>query len=89
MAVTLPDVQSVNTSYTNIYAATGIPVGTAIIIQNKASNAMNIQIKTTQPSATSTDGNVMQPYDFLVVDGDPSAVVWVKGTGKITVQVVE
>lgn len=89
MAVTLPDVPCVSTSYTNIYTASGIPPGTKIIIQNKSTNPMYIQIKDTQPSPTSTDGNIIPSYQFMIIEGGEMPGVWVRGAGKISVQVYD
>ncbi len=89
MAVTLPDVTSSATSFINVYTATGLPVGTKLIIQNKSSNTMYIQVKATQPSATSVDGNIITSYEFIIIDGGDLPGVWVRGAGKISVQVFD
>lgn len=89
MAVTLSDVTSSAASYTNVYTATGLSPGTKLVIQNKASNPMYIQIKATQPSATSVDGNIITSYEFIMIEGGDLPGVWVKGAGKISVQVLD
>lgn len=86
MANTLPDVTLNNLVYQELYTETGIAVGTAIFIQNKA-QSIRIQIQSSQPIPTSTDGVQIQPLEFFAVDSGESGV-WVKGSGKVCVQVM-
>lgn len=85
MANTIPDVTLNNLVYQELYTETGITVGTAIFIQNKT-QSIRVQIKDSQPTASSTDGVQIAPLDFYMVDTG-EAGVWVKGSGKICVQV--
>lgn len=89
MALTLPDVACYSMYYIDLYEVTGIKVGTPILIQNKSANAMNIQIRSEKPTATSTDGNILTSYNFFEVSGGTIPAVWVKGAGKISVQVLD
>lgn len=86
MANTIPDVTLNNLVYQELYTETGITVGTAIFIQNKTAS-IRIQIKDSQPFAASTDGVQISPLEFYMVDSGEQGV-WVKGSGKICVQVV-
>lgn len=85
MANTITDVMLGNTVYQDVYAETGIAVGTAIFIQNKGSVATKVQIKSSQPAASSSDGVLIQPYEFFQVDAGESGV-WAKGSGRLCVQ---
>lgn len=86
MSVTIPDVLIVNSSYTDLYAATGIAVGTPLLLQNKGTNAIYIQNKAFQPASSSTDGAYLLSYAFMVVE-QGAAGAWAKGTmAKISVQ---
>lgn len=64
---TLPDVTLSNSAYVDIYAITGIPVGTPLIIQNKSTTSFYVQERETAPSATNIDGNILQSYGFFLV----------------------
>lgn len=87
MADTKPDVQLDKTQYVDVYAATGLAVGTPILIQNKSSQNVYIQIQTTQPSALSRDGGIIQPFEQGLIDTGENGC-WVLGdtNGKISVQ---
>lgn len=85
MANTIPDISSVNGSFTDVYTSSGITVGTSIIIQNKSTSALYVQISALQPLSTSTDGVYIQPYQFYVVDAGEVGC-WIRGNGKICVQ---
>lgn len=88
MALTIPDVTIVNTAYADIYAATGIPLGTPLIFQNKNATQIYLQIKATQPAASSTDGNILEAYGFYVfVPSVNTEKCWVRGNGKVAVQI--
>lgn len=87
MSVTHPDVVLDNLSYQNINAITGIAVGTKIIIQFKATGTVRVQLSPTQPSLSSLDGVQLNPTELYVIDPG-SSVVWVRGTGRLSVQVV-
>lgn len=87
MALTRPDVILTNSAYTDVYAATGIAVGTSVIIQSKTSVGAFLQIKSTQPTATSQDGILVEAYQFYVVDAGEVGL-WAKGATKISVQEV-
>lgn len=85
--ITRPDVVLTNSAYTDVYAATGIPVGTSLIIQSKSSVGAFLQIRTTQPTATSQDGILVEAYQFYVIDAGEVGL-WARGATKLSVQEV-
>lgn len=87
--ITLPDITLTNSSYSDIYALTGIPVGTPLLVQNKASAGFYLQLKETMPSPTNIDGNILQPFEFLIIKADPPVRFWARGSGRLSVQVEE
>lgn len=52
MADTRADVAVAAATWTDLYAATGIAVGTAVDVYNKGSNAVQLAIKATAPAST-------------------------------------
>lgn len=84
---TLPDVTLSNSAYVDIYAITGIPVGTPLIIQNKSTTSFYVQERETAPSATNIDGNILQSYGFFLVTPEPPMRCFVRGNGRLTVQI--
>lgn len=85
MAVTIPDLQINNTTYMDLYAATGISVGTKLVIQNKTSVGAYLQIKAFQPASNSQDGIFLEAYKFYIVDSGEVGC-WVKGMTKLCIQ---
>lgn len=85
MAVTIPDLQINNSSYTDLYASTGISVGTKLVIQNKSSVGAYLQIKAFQPASNSQDGIFLEAFKFYIVDAGEVGC-WVKGMTKLCVQ---
>lgn len=85
MANTLPDITLNNTTYSDVYALTGISVGTPIIIQNKSSVGAYLQIKPFQPASNSQDGIFLEAYNFYIVDAGEVGC-WAKGMTKLSVQ---
>ena len=75
MASTIPDVRLSKTAYLSLYTLTGITVGTSLIIQNKTSSNIYVQQTSTAPAVTSTDGIIVEPYDFILVDGGTASQV--------------
>lgn len=84
---TLPDVTLSNSAYVDIYALTGIPLGTPLILQNKSTTSFYVQEKETAPSATNIDGNILQSYSFFLVNPEPPLRCFVRGNGRIAVQI--
>lgn len=89
MAATLPDVVITSTAYTNLYSATGIAVGTAVILQNKGNQPVFLQTTAASPSASSGDGFVISPLEILTVDA-AEVGLWARSAafgGHLSVQV--
>lgn len=84
---TLPDVALTGVAYQNLYAATGIVVGTAVTIQNKTGSPVYIQNIASQPSSGSKNGFVLEPYSAVDVTGVIGGL-WAKGTGGLMVEVI-
>lgn len=84
---TIPDVSLTGTVYQNLYAATGIVIGTAVTIQNKSGDPVFVQNIATQPSAGSKNGFILEPYTAVDVTG-VIVGLWAKGTGPVMVEVI-
>lgn len=83
MATSIPDV-TLTGDWVNVYAATGITVGTALYIQNKSASPALVYISATKPTTT-LDGYTMVQFETIYID--PNEVgVWAKGNGPINVQ---
>ena len=85
MAATLPDVSLSNSAYTDLYNETGIVVGTSLLIQNKTTNNIIVQVGASLPDVDNDDGVYLKPYDFIIVEAGESGA-WAIGTGDISVQ---
>ena len=83
---TLPDIVLSNSTFLDVYAATGIPPGTPLILQNKSTTAFYIQEKETMPSPTNIDGKILTSYSFFLVTPEPSVRCWAKGNGRLSVE---
>lgn len=88
MANTIPDIKLSGSAYQNIYALTAIPAGTHILIQNKQSTAVYIQIQTSQPDSASRDGYMLVGNEACIIKGTITNV-WAFGTSRICVQVLD
>lgn len=95
MSNTLPDVQLVANTWMDVYDITGIASTSPLIIRNKSSAVIYIQILPTMPATSSTDG-----WDLSSTTGErwtsitsvpTGSKVWIKGTvtGKASIQVYE
>ncbi len=81
MADTIPDISISNTVYVDINTLSGLVAGTALVISNKSTSPMLLQIAVAQPAADSLDGEILniQPYDTsikIVTAGENT--VWAK-----------
>ena len=86
MSDTLPDVPLIEGQYVDIYAATGIAVGTRVVIQNKTNGFIRVQESAAQPANDSTDGVFVETKKYVIAIGTNGC--WVKGSGDISVQPV-
>ena len=59
MADTIADVVLGGTAYQDLYDATSIAAGTTLIIQNKSTSKIWLQVKATTPAAASRAGVVV------------------------------
>jgi len=88
MADTVNKQSLVPDQYYSLNTLFGIPVGTAISIQNQTSKAMKISIGT-QPAVGADDYLLFGPFPMPPIGIDAGeAEVWVFGAGDINVQVV-
>jgi len=92
---TLPDVQLVTNTWIDAYDLTGISPGTSLIIRNKASSVIYININPVVPATNATDG-----WDLASTTGERwttvtnvpiGSRVWLKGTnaGKVSIQILD
>lgn len=86
MADTIADVVLTGAAYQDMYAATGISVGDELIIQNKTSGIIYIQVSVAQPGSSSVDGYLVRPVDPPVIIGLGASGCWVTGRGPVNVQ---
>lgn len=89
MADTIPDIRMSRTAYIDVYAATKIPKGTQLLIQNKSTTGVYIQIRPTTPLANSTDGYLLMANESCEVASSNISGVWVSGAGALSVQILE
>ena len=94
MAATIPDIVVPYNDWLDLNTASGIAVGTAMIIKNKSQTSVRIQEGTTKPDANSTDGEVLtsMALDYAGARVKSNSLkIWVKSVkekplGKLTVQ---
>lgn len=96
MADTIPDVTLPANAYVDLYSLTGIAPGTSLVISNKSSGIVYLQVRASQPNVASTDGWPLRspPNNdtWTTVTSVPaSSRVWAKGPGggKLFVQIYE
>lgn len=61
MGDTINDIIVDKDVYIDINTLSGIAAGTAIVITNKSTSRVTLQIKATQPAASSTAGDILYP----------------------------
>lgn len=59
MSDTTPDILVSKDAYVDVNTLSGIAAGTAVIISNKSTSPILLQISTAQPSASSEDGELL------------------------------
>lgn len=95
MSNTIPDVQLVLNTWLDAYELTGITPGSSLIIRNKASAVVYINVNAAMPPMNSTDG-----WDLASTTGErwttvtnipTGSKVWIKGTnvGKVSIQTLD
>ena len=72
------DISASSSDWVNVYAGSGIPVGTGLEVQNKTSNLLTIQESASKPADTDFSGRFLRYCDVVEVwPGSPG--VWVRG----------
>lgn len=95
MSDTLPDITVTSGVWFDAYSLTGISAGKNLIIKNKGTTPIYIQVRPTAPLPASTDGwNLLGtgtvPAEWTTVQNVPNgSKVWIKGNGKVFVQELE
>lgn len=96
MADTIADITMQANTYVDLYTLTGITPGTSLIINNKSSAVVFLQVRASQPSSASNDGWPLRsspaPDTWVTLTDVPvGSRVWAKGTtaGRLFVQVYE
>lgn len=84
MSDTIPDISVDKDLYSDVNDLSGIAAGTAIIVENKTTIPVRLQISLTQPLATSVDGSIIykggkENSIKLVTAGE--STVWAKALG--------
>lgn len=83
MAASIADVV-LNYTWKDINTATGIAVGTAILIQNKSPKPIFIWLGASSPADNKAGRRLATGEYLTIVSGEPK--VWVFGTGNLLVQ---
>lgn len=86
MAVTIPDVILSGDTYYNINSSAGIASGSSLLILNKSSKFILVQVQLSQPPASSTNGWIVLPHDNVVITTAAGESCWIKGNGPVYVQ---
>jgi hypothetical protein len=93
---TIPDVTLASGVWLDLYTATGISPASDLVVKNKSSNAIYIQVRASTPPTASIDGWQLSGIgtaaggEWTTVTKVPAGSrVWAKGNGKLFVQVLE
>lgn len=86
MTATISDVVLSGVVYQNVYSATGIVVGTSLVLQNKSASTVYLQISTTSPDSSSRAGYHLYAGQEAYIT-NASEGLWAFGTGKIHVAI--
>ena len=84
MTATINDLSLLGVAYQDVYTAAGIVVGTPLVVQNKSTNHMWLQIATVAPSASDRDGYLLYPGKEAHVT-DATEGLFAFGVGKLHV----
>lgn len=83
MADTIPNITVGSTSWIDVYDATGIAVGTSVLITNNSEPYLLIQEQAASPSASNNDGklmgNIFRGGHQATVTNTPNGL-WLKAT---------
>lgn len=93
MSDTISDVLVSKDVYVDINTLSGIVAGTAVVIANKSTTRVRLQVASSQPSANSVDGEILYPgghVDAIKIVTSGENTVWAKSfdnvAGSISVQ---
>jgi len=84
VAITVNDLILAGTAYQNVYVGVGIVVGTPVIVQNKSSTPVYLQIAVSAPSASDKDGFLVYPGKSVFVENATEGL-FAFGTGRLHV----
>ena len=89
MADSLPDIFFNEDDFIDVYAETGIAVGTALIVQNKGQQEVSLVVQSSKPSLPRDRGIVLSPYDFVVVSSGESGLwgISANNNARVSVQI--
>jgi len=93
---TIPDLTLISGVWLDVYAASGIAPQSDLVVKNKSSNAIYIQIRASTPTAASIDGWQLNGIgtaaggEWTTINKVPvGSRVWAKGNGKMFIQVFD
>jgi len=96
VADTIPDLTLVSGVWLDVYTASGIAPQSDLIIKNKSSNAIYIQVRASTPTSASIDGWQLNGIgtaaggEWTTITKVPAGSrVWAKGNGKLFVQLFD
>jgi len=75
MATSLPFVDIPTNTWIDLYVATGITVGTKIIIQNTGTNNIKLVEDSAEPDISTTGYNTITPKEFFT-NADSNVGAW-------------
>lgn len=84
MTATINDVILLGVAYQDVYVSTAIVIGTPLVVQNKSSGPIYLQIAVTAPSASDRDGFLLYPGKQAFVDNATEGL-FAFGTGRLHV----
>ena len=87
MAISLPSVVIPSDSWVDLYAETGIPVGTQLIVQNLGGYNARLVESSSKPTMNS-GYNIITPKAFLTSASSPIGS-WAYASGGVLLQVEE
>ena len=73
----MPAINVPNAQWLNVYTASGITVGTAVLVQNQSPAQALLQISATAPDPTDNTGRRVQANEEVQVDAS-AAGLWIR-----------
>lgn len=90
MSDTIPDIQASSDVYVDINTLSGIVAGSAIVVENKSSNNVLLQISASQPAADSQNGTILHnagDENSIKVITAGENTVWAKSIGSTSADI--